>query len=616
MILINVIEIQHIFPNFDSPIMRKFLYLLIPVCAFAAFSCKGERAANSNTAADQEIGALSDSRGVPDLSKVSDPLLKARVEKIQASLKQNPPILKLEENIGDDQRSAQEIALKDGRFLRETADEKTGEPLFNEVFGIYPLRDSDLAGFAAVCKTTKCYRVEMYNFAKNLVTNAVVDVNGKKVLVVTRLPDTQPDIPDHLTKLAVHISSGAAEVISALGKTPDASSALMANTKTSLSRTRCERSRHLCVAPTYILEPRALWAIVDLTDLTLVGTRWTDVGHVAPASWAISEKALQNEVLTKRFCETTNHLEKNGWSFDYILTSSDGMRISNVKFKDKLLIKDAKLVDWHVSYSRTDNFGYSDAVGCPVFSQAAVVAVEGPKTDMIEVDGKDTGFDFQQDFWSEGYPTPCNYYYEQTFKFFNDGSFRFAVASVGRGCGNDGMYRPVLRVSLADDLNNFAEWSGGDWQPWTTEQWKLQDENTAYTKEGFQYRVTGADGKGFYLEPGRGQFGDGGRGDNAFIYVTRQQAAAPDSYRDEGDSDLTTIGPCCNTDYKQGPEKFIEPTAESLANSPLVLWYVPQLKNDDQPGRQYCWAESVLDDGIYRVKQYPCYAGPMLRPVQ
>ncbi len=593
--------------------MRKFFYLQILLCVFASFSCKTQQINNPNSGYHNEAGALSDSRGVPNIDQVNDPLLRARIEKIRAALMQTPPVLKLGQTLDENQQAAQETALKDERFLRETLDEKTREPFFNEIFGIYPLRDSDLAGAAGACKATKCYRVEMYNFAKNLATNAVVDVPGKKVVVVTRLPETQPDIPDHLTQLAIHISSSAPDVISALGKTPEASEALMANTKTSLSRTRCERSRHLCVAPTYVQEPRALWAIVDLTDLALVGTRWTEVGNVAPATWAISEKALQNEVLVKRFCETTSHLEKNGWSFDYILTSSDGMRISNVKFRDKLLIRDAKLVDWHVSYSRADNFGYSDAVGCPVFSQAAVVAVEGPKTDAILIDNKKAGFAFRQDFWSEGYPTPCNYYYEQTFRFFNDGSFRFAVASVGRGCGNDGMYRPVLRVSLAGDLNNFSQWNGSDWQPWTNEQWNLQDENTAYTKEGFQYRVTDSGGKGFYLEPGRGQFGDGGRGDNAFLYVTRQHAGTD---ADEGDSDLTTIGPCCNTDYHQGPEKFIEPQAEPLAGAPLVLWYVPQLKNDDQPGRQYCWAESVLTDGIYRVKQYPCYAGPMLRPTE
>ncbi len=101
-----------------------------------------------------EAGQLSDSRGVPDIEKINDPLLKERVEKIRASLKQNPPVLTLTEDINNEQKTAQELALKDERFLRETLDEKTKEPLFNEIFGIYPLRESDMDGPAAACKNT------------------------------------------------------------------------------------------------------------------------------------------------------------------------------------------------------------------------------------------------------------------------------------------------------------------------------------------------------------------------------------------------------------------------------------------------------------------------------
>ena len=62
-----------------------------------------------------------------------------------------------------------------------------------------------------------------------------------------------------------------------------------------------------------------------------------------------------------------------------ICTSSDGLRISDVKYNGKVVFLNAKLVDWHVSYSNTDGFGYSDAVGCPYFSNAAVVAIDHPK---------------------------------------------------------------------------------------------------------------------------------------------------------------------------------------------------------------------------------------------
>lgn len=533
------------------------------------------------------------------LRNEKDELIAKRLEKITAALKLSPPILTLEA-VDENQKTAQESAVQDARFTNETKDAQTNEPLFNEIFGVYPLRESDFIQQTAGCRQSKCFRVEMYNFALNSTTNAVVDVNSKQVLAVTRIPQTQPDIPTHLTELAAHIANNAVEVKNALGGT--AGNPLMTNTKTALNRTKCERSKHLCVAPTYVSGEKALWAIVDLTDLNLVGVRWTEVGSTGQS---VTEKSLQNEVLTEKYCETNNALEKNGWKMNYMLTSSDGLKISDVSFNGKTVLTSAKLVDWHVSYSKTEGFGYSDAVGCPYFSQAAVVAA-------IEPQIKETadGFSLIQKYYSDGYPTPCNYSYEQRFDFYNDGRFRVVSGSLGRGCGDDGMYRPVTRLAFAG-TNNFAEFADSDWKNWQTEAWQNQKTETAYTKENYQYRIADADGKGFYLEANRGQFNDKGRGDNAFVYVTKN---APD--RDEGESDLVTIGPCCNTDYRQGPEKFIEPAPESIENSSLVVWYVAQLKNDDEKGKEYCWAESVIENGVYKVIEHPCYSGAMFVPIK
>ena len=120
-----------------------------------------------------------------------------------------------------------------------------------------------------------------------------------------------------------------------------------------------------------------------------------------------------------------------------------------------------------------------------------------------------------------------------------------------------------------------------------------------------------ADNQGFTMQANIGQFPDKGRGDAAYIYVTRNK---PDV--DEGESDLLTIGPCCNTDYRQGPEKFIEPQAETIENEELVVWYVPQLKNDDTIGKEYCWAESYLENGIFKTRIYPCFSGAMWIPLK
>lgn len=537
---------------------------------------------------------------MPDAARFDDPVIKARVEKVQNALKQTPPILALE-GLDETQNAAQNLAIADGRFQRETRDAKTNEPLLNEIFGVYPLRESDFTPQTQTCRQSRCFRVEMYNFALNLTTNAVVDANANKVLVVTRVPQSQPDIPQSLTELATHIATSANEVKTALGGSNE--KPLMANTKTSLNRTKCERSKHLCVAPTFVSGEKALWAIVDLTDLALVGVRWTQVGTTGNA---VTQKLLQNSVLTKQFCEQNTPLEKNGWKLNYVLTNSDGLKVADVSFNGKPILTSAKLVDWHVSYSNSEGFGYSDAVGCPYFSQAAVVAAVEPKVSEIK-----DGFSLTQKYYSDGYPTPCNYAYEQRFDFYNDGRFRVVVGSLGRGCGNDGTYRPVTRIAFADQQNNFAEWNGNDWKSWETEAWQNQKSETAYTPENFQYQIKNSNNQGFYVEANRGQFGDNGRGDNAFLYVTRNP---PD--RDEGESDLVTIASCCNTDYKQGPEKFIEPSPEPIANSPLVVWYVAQLKNDSEKGREYCWAESVVENGVYKVKEYPCYSGAMFVPIK
>jgi hypothetical protein len=531
------------------------------------------------------------------------PALQARATQVQAALAQPLPVLLLP---GLDQvRSlAEQIAIRDPRF-QEDLFSPQGEPLRNEIFGVYPARDSDLTEATMRCAVSRCYRVEMYNYAYNLTTIAFVDVDNRLLVAVNKLPDAQPDIPPHLQQLALTIATNAPEVIAALGFRPQADLAVMENTKTALNRTLCQRSRHLCVAPTFVVGERALWAIVDLTDGALVGVRWTDLGQTNGGP--VTERSLQNDVVTAMYCERTTSFERDGWKLDYMLTSSDGLRVSNARYNDKPVLDSVKLVDWHVSYSINDGFGYSDAVGCPVFSQAAVVAFQGPTIEDIREGGQVAGFALRQKFWSDLWPLPCNYYYEQRFEFYTDGRFRIVAGNLGRGCGDAGMYRPVLRIALAGK-NTFANWNGSGWLDWTAEQWRLQSEGY-YTPEGYQYRILGGDG-GYYVEPGQGQFDDGGRGDNAYVYATLHHAN-----RDEGDSDLITIGPCCNEGYEQGPEKFITTPPESIADSEIVIWYVPQIKIDATRGREYCWADSTLVDGVYVAKTYPCYAGPMFVPI-
>jgi hypothetical protein len=538
----------------------------------------------------------------PELA--SHPLLQAYLQRVEQALTLTPPILPLE-GLDLQQDLAQTIALADAQVQSLSYDPQTNAPQRMEVFGVVPWRESDRTNATTQCSPSRCYRVELFNYARNTSVFLVVDTEAQKVLALTQRQGTQPDIPTHLTELAREIAIQAPEVQAALGYAPSSEMALMANTKTALNESRCERSEHLCVAPTFVQGDKALWAIVDLTEPHLVGLRWTNVGTTGPA---VTEKSLQNEAVLY-YCDNTTTVERDGWRFEYILTSSDGLRISDVQFEGETIIRNAKLVDWHVNYSDRDGFGYSDAVGCPYFSQAAVVAIRPPEVNDLREGDELVGFSLTQEFWSELWPQPCNYYYAQTFEFYLDGSFRPKVASMGRGCGDDGTYRPVTRIALPK-TTSFADWDGSAWRVLEQEFWQAAEGRLA-TADGMEYRLQLANGRSYAIATAQGQFADGGRGDQAYVYVTRYHADV-----DEGESDMITIGPCCNLNEEQGPEVFIDVPPEPIADQEIVLWYVAQLKNDGRKGQEYCWAEAVLEQGVYSPIEYPCWSGPMFMPLE
>ncbi len=585
----------------------KIMSIVFSVFAVVFLSCKDGKKSVSSLQGDKSV--LESILSSAD-SLITFPFVEQRVKKIKEALQLPKPVLLYPDSASAKQRLAEMIALNDSSFTQFLFDPFTKMPFRNAVFGIHQARESDMAGIPGPHNLAECFRVEMYNYALNNTSVAIVDAGAQKVLNRFYLSDTQPDPPYSLVDLANEIAMASPEVEKALGFKPTKEKLLAQYYKTSLNRTRCERSRHLCVAPTFLLGEKTLWAIVDLTDHRLVGVRWITSGKTGPAAPILTERKLQDDKISACFCEQETALIKDGWDMKYMLTSSDGLRISNVIFNGKPVLRNAKLVDWHVNYSGTDGFGYSDAVGCPFFSQAAVIAWDPPLIlDLKDDANKTIGFVLEQSYRSEGWPTPCSYNYKQRYEFYKDGRFRVAGGSLGRGCSNTATYRPVFRIAFAGDGNNFFEWGNTTWNQWMTEKWQLQNSSTPYSPEGFQYKIASAAG-GYYLEPGKGQFNDGGRGDFSYVYVSRH-----DGKRDEGESDLVTIGPCCNTDYHQGPEKFIEPVAESIQNSSLVVWYVAQLRNDDKAGSEYCWAENKLENGVWNTKVYPCFAGPMFIPV-
>ena len=534
----------------------------------------------------------------------SENLIYERNKEITSVLESTYPVIPLRQSNVSDAEKIQTILIKDPQLADLYVHKFSGGKMLNEIFSISEARPSDLPQGVNVKSKENYYRLEMYNYALNLSIIAIVSKREQKVIHLTTYKETQPDVPPHLVELANYIARHDTSVIHAYGENYEDVQPLMPGTKTALNRTKCQRSKHLCVAPTFVKNDKALWAIVDLTDLKVAGIRWTQVGETG---MAVTQRTAQNSKVMDCYCDIYNSYEKDGWNFKYTITRSDGLQIFDIAYQGNKIFNQVKLVDWHVSYSKTDGFGYSDAIGCPEFSTAAVLAVEPPYFEAIIENNDTTGFLVGQQYYSEGWPTPCNYNYHQYFEFYRDGRFRPVAGSIGRGCGNNGMYRPVTRISIAGEHNSIQEYKDQKWIPWKQEQWTLQTEQKKFDHDNGWFKILNKNGKGLVLVANTGQLRDGGRGDHAYVYATKHHPKV-----DEGDTDLPTIGPCCNLDYQQGPEKFIN--NESIEDAEIVLWYVAQVQNDDTKGKEYCWAESVLKDGVFKPIIYPCYTGPMFKP--
>lgn len=522
-------------------------------------------------------------------------MLDYRKAQIKAVLAMTEPVIRMPVQ-SDNLRLVQDIFIKDPGISQYFFDGEKN-PMLNEIFSVSKALPSDIP--SDIDKSSgEFYKIELYNYAVNVTVVGIIDLLSRKLEYVNTFHGLQPDLPESLARLAVEIAVNDSLVIERFGSRPNPFGARMQATRTALNKTKCQRSGHLCVAPTFVKDDKALWAIVDLHDLRVVGVKWTSVGTTG---MAVTERSLQNEEIMSCFCDVENKVERDNWQFSYSLSRSDGLVVKDIRYKGQPIFSSVKTVDWHVSYSGTEGFGYSDAIGCPEFSMSAVVAVEPPYFLPIEENEQAVGFALIQKYFSEGWPTPCSYNYKQQFEFYFDGSFRPVIGSLGRGCGVDATYRPITRIAFAGDDLDFLTLESGKWQHREKEFWMLEEQNInidfhlAQIKAGNNPFLT--------MESNRGQFNDDGRGDNAYIYVTKHHKDI-----DEGDTDMPSLGTCCNIDYRQGPEVFIN--NEDITSSSLVLWYVPQIKNDNRKGFEYCWAESVLVDGKYEAVVYPCFSGP------
>ena len=561
------------------------------------------------------------------------PEVKSYVEDVQKALRQTQALLPLSSSELDAKaQQVQAFLLNNRVFLQDTVDSR-GQLQHNDMMTIRPAITSVLSPKSqSICQKTSCYQAVKYNFVTNTTTRAIVDVEQKKLLEIKYFQGMQPDISQRLRQVAQAIALNAPEIKKELGEEPSIKEMSMANVRGSLNNSPCENKEHLCVAPTFSYHDKeeALWAIVDLTDLKLAAAKWAGLGKSSTPS-CISERSLQNREIMEKYCQKDTLHSENGWSLAYRITGSDGLEIIDATFNGKAVLKSAKIVDWHVAYTAKDGastldgsdtymagrqveyvqdkndaffFGYNDAMGCPMFSTSVVLPFNAPQVKPLMKEGKKVGFYLVQDYRNPKWPMPCNYRYENRFEFYNEGSFRVVGVNIGRGCGENAIYRPVMRIDMDLGVESVSKFDGS-WKKWLVEQSDFQKKAKLYADNKYLYKIENAE-RGYYIEPNRGQFNDNSRGDNATLFVTRYKEG-------EGEQDLLTLGSCCKLD-EDGVERYLE-TQESIEGEDIVLWYVPRIQNDARAGHEYCWADTVLENGNLIVKEYPCIVGPKFVPI-
>lgn len=506
------------------------------------------------------------------------------------SVRGKTPALPLAAPLTPAQLNAQNAALSHPLVQAATVGRQS------ELFEIQRVGFHYPAGFAS-CADGGCRLVQFYRFDDDSTVTAVVDSRSRVTAVYT-LTGAQPGISRQQADRAIRLAMDAPEVAAALGHAPTAVD--MAPVPADLGGSACA-SGHLCAGPTFRVGSRILWAVVDLTADELAGINWTDVSP---------DGRFQPTATVGAGCPAPGVVNRDGWTLAYETTASDGLLVKDVTFGGTPVLTSAKLAEWHVDYNGTYTYaGFVDVTGCGNGGGGFPIAPYGETAvlDLVE-NSAVVGFEVVQDFRMNSWGAACNYRYEQRMQFWADGRFRVVGGAYGRGCGDFPVYRPVLRMDVAvagDGGDTAAFWGGGQWQTAVTETIRLPEE-IATTPQGYSGRVLDSSGKGYYIVPGQGQFGDGGRGDNAFWYLTR--------YHDgEGGFDLPNLGTCCQDDATQGPEAFVN--GENVVAENIVLWVVPQLATDatlDDGTGYYCWTVN----GEPNPESYPCFAGPMFVPFE
>lgn len=500
------------------------------------------------------------------------------------------PALPLTDSLTPEDTLAQDLVLSDPRVQDMTVGKRS------EVFGVGD-PGFHVPASSAECFEANCRLVMIYLWDEDTTISSIVNVDTRQVIEVLEMHGVHPGLNTKQMARAVEIIYNAPDVAETLGYLPIKEDIMPMDGN--LLGTSCAHS-HLCAAATFRVGDRFMWAMADLTTGEFAGIGWS------PAP----ENDGSSTLYVPEGCPPSGSVDRDGWTLQHEVTGTDSMRVFNVAYNGVSVMTSAKVVEQHADYGSS---GYQDSTGCggpgggfPIYPYGNTEIL-----DLLDTNNNVIGFEVVQDFRMGSWGNSCNYRYDQRMQFFTDGRFRVVSSAYGKGCGTNAIYRPVVRIDMAvngDANDNFAYYDGANWVDVTTETYRVPYTEAghgphAIDANGYSWKVYDTDGTGYYIEQDVGQFGDGGEGDNPFLYPVLH-------HPNEGDTDLGVFSSgCCNDNHMQGPHQYLN--NESVANQNLVLWYVPQAVTDASAPDYYCWTLQGEPNPI----TYPCFMGPMFHPI-
>jgi hypothetical protein len=397
----------------------------------------------------------------------------------------------------------------------------------------------------AGCDNSNCAHVTFYDHSKGGSLEAVVDLDASELVASWSNENARPGGSTWVLPRAFSIASSDPEVQSILGNIGDADPAMVPMSGW-LSDSAC--NTEWCVDLTFH-DPNGTGKIfhvfVNMESNQVERTFYTR----GRPDRSAAKPVAQREAFTDD-CQ-----EAYGWEVCWEMTAHDGVDFQDATYQGNLIFRSAKIGQieaWYPSWPG----GYRDEIG---FSASV------PPFGDTQVNDLGNGFEVTQLF-TEFTRWPnciCCYRYEETIRFFEDGTVDFRFVSHGPGCDDLSVYRPFWRIDVdLDDPQNDEVWL---WDKFTWQEQPIEFEEypiiSNLSPEG--EKLATIDGN-LHYRWSMSETDPLGR-DEGYLFLLQFN-------ENEGEGPIVT-GP---GDTYIPPRQWID--GDDLSGENIVLWHVPILK--------------------------------------